>query len=97
MNHIAPTTSTTTRRPLSRAAIAAALALIHLYQHTLAHFLGGRCRFYPSCSCYAAEALTTHGPIRGLWLTFRRLSRCHPLGGHGVDLVPPARVPNNSR
>lgn len=80
------------RNPLSRAFTAIALALIHLYQHTLGHLLGGRCRFYPSCSQYAAEAFTTHGAIRGLWLTLRRLSRCHPLGGHGVDLVPPART-----
>ena len=93
MTPTTPTTSTASRGLISRALTASALALIHLYQHTLGHFLGGRCRFYPSCSCYAAEALTTHGPIRGLWLTLRRVSRCHPLGGHGVDLVPPARAP----
>jgi len=55
-------------------------------------FLGsGRpspCRYYPSCSNYAIEALETHGALRGGWLTLRRLSRCHPWGGHGVDLVP---------
>lgn len=47
------------------------------------------CRFVPSCSAYAVEAVEVHGAWRGLWLAARRLSRCHPLGGHGVDLVPP--------
>jgi hypothetical protein len=65
--------------------------LIYLYQITLAPFLGGRCRFFPSCSAYAAEALATHGALRGSWLAAKRLARCHPLGGHGIDLVPPAR------
>lgn len=49
------------------------------------------CRFVPSCSAYAVEAVEVHGARRGLWLAARRLSRCHPLGGHGVDLVPPRR------
>ena len=66
------------------------LGLIHLYQVSLGPFLGGRCRFYPSCSHYAAEAFRTHPPHRAAWLTTRRLCRCHPLGGHGVDLVPEA-------
>lgn len=77
------------RGPVSRAAAACALGAIRFYQLTLGHFLGGRCRFYPSCSCYAAEAYRTHPPIKASWLTIRRLARCHPLGGHGVDLVPP--------
>lgn len=47
------------------------------------------CRFYPSCSTYALEALEVHGAARGGWLTLRRLGRCHPWGGHGIDLVPP--------
>jgi uncharacterized protein len=46
------------------------------------------CRFYPSCSAYGVEAVERHGARRGLWLAARRLARCHPLGGHGVDLVP---------
>ncbi|WP_445376653.1 membrane protein insertion efficiency factor YidD [Niveispirillum fermenti] len=49
-----------------------------------------RCRFYPSCSHYALEALSMHGAIRGGWLTLRRLARCHPWGGSGYDPVPPA-------
>ncbi len=47
------------------------------------------CRFYPSCSAYADEAIRVHGLRRGLWLAARRLSRCHPFGRHGVDAVPP--------
>jgi len=68
--------------------------LIRIYQWTLSPLLGPRCRFYPSCSAYAAEAVERHGAARGTWLAVRRLARCHPLGGHGVDLVPapdPAR------
>lgn len=64
------------------------LALLRGYQLARA----GRpspCRFVPSCSAYAVEAVELHGAWRGMWLAARRLSRCHPLGGHGVDLVPP--------
>jgi putative membrane protein insertion efficiency factor len=46
------------------------------------------CRFVPSCSNYALEALEAHGAIRGAWLSLRRLTRCHPWGGHGWDPVP---------
>lgn len=62
-------------------------ALVRLYQHARA----GRpspCRFVPSCSTYAVEALETHGALRGSWLATRRLCRCHPWGGHGYDPVP---------
>ncbi|MGQ0628871.1 MAG: membrane protein insertion efficiency factor YidD [Phycisphaerales bacterium] len=65
--------------------------MIRLYQLTLGQFLGGRCRFYPSCSEYALDAFRVHPPSRAAWLTLRRLARCHPFGGHGVDLVPPSR------
>lgn len=62
--------------------------LVRVYRGTLGQVLGGRCRFYPSCSSYALEALRTHAPIRAIWLIVYRVGRCHPLGGHGVDPVP---------
>lgn len=49
------------------------------------------CRYQPTCSAYALDALESHGAARGSWLTIRRLSRCHPWGGHGWDPVPPPR------
>lgn len=62
--------------------------LIVLYQRALSPFLGDRCRFYPSCSEYAREALARHGAWRGLWLSLRRVSRCHPGCEGGYDPVP---------
>lgn len=64
------------------------IALIRGYQLTLSPFLGGSCRFLPSCSAYAMEAIATHGAWRGAILGLRRLSRCHPLGRSGYDPVP---------
>lgn len=63
-------------------------ALIRAYQWGLAPLMGPRCRFLPSCSNYALEAVERHGAIRGTWLTVRRMARCHPWGGHGYDPVP---------
>lgn len=68
------------------------LALIRLYQALVSPLLGPRCRFYPSCSQYAAEAIQKHGAIRGTGLALVRVSRCHPWHPGGVDLVPD-RVP----
>ncbi|MBX6324385.1 MAG: membrane protein insertion efficiency factor YidD, partial [Rhodospirillaceae bacterium] len=67
------------------------LALIRLYQYLLSPLLPKSCRYLPTCSEYAAEAVTTHGVLRGGWLALRRLLRCHPWGGAGYDPVPPAR------
>lgn len=62
--------------------------VVRLYQCTLAHWIGGRCRFHPSCSEYGIQALRRHGAVRGGWLTLRRIGRCHPFGGSGEDPVP---------
>jgi putative membrane protein insertion efficiency factor len=64
-------------------------SLIRLYQYCLSPLLGSNCRFYPSCSCYAHEALTVHGALRGSWLSARRILRCHPWHPGGYDPVPP--------
>lgn len=66
------------------------LGLIRLYQWFLSPLLGTACRFAPSCSHYGFEAILVHGPLRGSWLTLRRLLRCHPWGGSGFDPVPPS-------
>jgi putative membrane protein insertion efficiency factor len=63
--------------------------LIRAYQLVLSPFAGGACRFEPSCSAYAVTAVEEHGAWRGLQLAVRRVARCHPLGGHGFDPVPP--------
>ena len=65
--------------------------LVRGYQLLLSPYLGGTCRYQPSCSRYALDALRRHGALRGGWLTLRRLGRCHPLGGMGYDPVPPAK------
>lgn len=62
---------------------------IRFYQLTLAYFFVGACRYEPSCSAYAAEAVARHGALRGSWLATHRLCRCGPWGGAGFDPVPP--------
>ena len=64
---------------------------VHLYQETLAVFLGGHCRFHPSCSNYAIGCLETHGAARGSLLSIVRLCKCHPFHEGGPDPVPPSR------
>lgn len=68
-----------------------AIFLIRGYQLLLSPLLGNNCRFHPTCSEYAIEAVRAHGVVRGLWLTVRRIGRCHPWGGAGHDPVPPRR------
>ena len=65
------------------------IVLIGVYRYLLSPFLGNNCRFYPSCSHYAQEAVETHGVARGGWLALRRILRCHPWHPGGVDPVPP--------
>ncbi|MFC4334155.1 membrane protein insertion efficiency factor YidD [Salininema proteolyticum] len=74
------------RSPKGAAAVLA--APIKVYRRYISPVIPDRCRFYPSCSAYSLEALTKHGPLRGLWLTVRRLVRCHPFHPGGVDPVP---------
>ena len=71
-------------RPLTKLLI----LLIRLYQITLSPWLGNACRYTPTCSQYAIEALQKHGALKGLYLAVRRILRCHPWGGYGYDPVP---------
>ena len=66
----------------------ALLVLIRGYQLGISPLLPAACRYTPTCSAYAAEAIRRHGALRGSWLATRRLLRCHPWGGHGYDPVP---------
>jgi hypothetical protein len=64
------------------------IVLVRAYQLALSPFAGGACRFTPSCSDYAIQAIQDHGAVRGLGLALRRVGRCHPLGSSGFDPVP---------
>jgi putative membrane protein insertion efficiency factor len=81
------------KRLIEEAATDALRAMIWLYRHSLSYFVGRNCRFLPTCSAYADEAIKTHGPIKGTNLALRRFCRCHPFqklgGGQGFDPVPP--------
>lgn len=67
---------------------------ILLYRVTLSPFIGGQCRFEPTCSRYSLDAFRRYGPVRGLWLTARRVGRCHPFHKGGYDPVPfPGKPP----
>ncbi|MFZ4772187.1 MAG: membrane protein insertion efficiency factor YidD [Ferruginibacter sp.] len=64
------------------------ILIIRLYQLIISPLLGPKCRYTPTCSHYAIEALKKHGPFKGTWLAAKRIARCHPWGGHGHDPVP---------
>jgi putative membrane protein insertion efficiency factor len=66
------------------------IALINGYRWFISPLLGPNCRFYPTCSCYAQQAIHRHGALRGSWLAARRIGRCHPWNPGGFDPVPDA-------
>ena len=82
------------REALSRVAKVLLKAPILAYRYVISPWLGPNCRFQPTCSAYALEAIEKHGALRGGWLTLRRLSKCHPIswlgGSYGYDPVPDA-------
>lgn len=61
---------------------------VRVYQIFISPYTQSSCRYVPTCSSYTIEALQKHGPIKGLWLSIKRISSCHPWGGHGYDPVP---------
>lgn len=65
---------------------------IYIYKYSISPIIPKACRHNPTCSVYALEALEVHGPIKGLILTAKRISRCHPWGTHGDDPVPPKKI-----
>jgi putative membrane protein insertion efficiency factor len=64
------------------------ILLIRVYQWVISPIIGPKCRYQPTCSHYAVEALKKHGPFKGFWLALRRIASCHPWGGSGWDPVP---------
>lgn len=70
---------------------------ILVYRYAISPLLGPRCRYMPSCSAYALQALERHGPFYGSWLALRRITRCHPLRAGGFDPVPPPREKRSPR
>jgi putative membrane protein insertion efficiency factor len=84
-----------------RSAIVALKSPILFYRAAVSPFLGPKCRFQPTCSAYALEALDKHGPVKGPWLALRRLAKCHPIswlgGSHGYDPVPEPQTHSKSQ
>ena len=76
------------RPMLSRLFRALFLGLVWFYQQFISPLTAPSCRYAPTCSAYAGQAITRYGPWRGGWLALRRIGRCHPWGGHGYDPVP---------
>ena len=76
--------------PIGRALALPLLALVWIYRNAISPLMGAHCRFEPTCSAYAEEALRRHGGLHGGWLMLRRVARCHPWGGSGYDPVPDA-------
>ena len=76
-------------RRVDRWLVVLSAVLLKAYRVVLGPLFAGACRFRPSCSHYAEEAIRRHGSVRGIWLTFLRLCRCHPFHAGGIDPVPP--------
>ncbi|MEM9350132.1 MAG: membrane protein insertion efficiency factor YidD [Pseudomonadota bacterium] len=64
---------------------------VRAYRLLFSPWVGFNCRYHPTCSAYALEALETHGALKGTWLAAKRIARCHPFGGSGIDNVPPKK------
>lgn len=90
MPHSASYARASSSAPALTPGVRAALVAVRAYQLLLAPFAGGACRFTPTCSAYALEALTEHGVWRGGRLALARVAKCHPLGPTGIDPVPPS-------
>lgn len=72
------------------------LGLAYFYKYAISPLTPASCRYTPTCSNYMIEAIKIHGPFKGTWLGLRRLSKCHPWGGHGFDPVPPLKNDKSS-
>ena len=70
---------------------------VRAYRLVLSPYVGHGCRYQPTCSVYALDALERHGAVKGVWLALRRIGRCHPMGGHGYDPVPGADPAHDHR
>lgn len=81
---------------LSRMLAKPLIGLVRLYRVALSPWLGMNCRYQPTCSTYAIEALQSHGALRGSWLAAKRIIRCNPWGGSGYDPVPESKVNNDA-
>ena len=71
------------------------IGIIRSYQLVLSPLMGRQCRFEPTCSCYAIEAIKRHGSVRGGWMGIKRICRCHPFSPGGYDPVPELDAPDN--
>lgn len=73
------------------------LVPVYIYKYAISPFTPASCRHYPTCSEYALQAVKIHGPFKGIWLTTKRISRCHPWGTSGYDPVPPKEESNKHK
>ena len=82
------TTAAATVAMIKKAVTALLILPVRFYQYVISPMMPASCRYTPTCSQYAIEALRVHGPFKGSWLAVKRIARCHPWGGHGHDPVP---------